>query len=170
CGMGVVVCGDGHQMLYRFRGAVDALDAPWLADAEVHYLTQSFRFGPAAAHVANVILHFKGERRQLAGLGQPTRIAKALPTDLEHRTILCRTVVGVIEAALAEVEAGAKIFWVGAGSPHPFVGDSLKPLALIAPQIRRRSVRPGLAILVYRVVDVLFRQASTGTGRWPKEA
>ncbi|XFB06474.1 UvrD-helicase domain-containing protein, partial [Azotobacter salinestris] len=112
-GMGVVVCGDGHQMLYRFRGAVDALDAPWLADAEVHYLTQSFRFGPAAAHVANMLLHFKGERRQLAGLGQQTRIAKTLPADLEHWAILCRTVVGVIEAALAWVETGAKIFWVG---------------------------------------------------------
>ncbi|TKD45372.1 UvrD-helicase domain-containing protein [Azotobacter chroococcum] len=112
-GMGVVVCGDGHQMLYRFRGAVDALDAPWLADAEVHYLTQSFRFGPAAAHVANMLLHFKGERRQLAGLGQQTRIAKTLPADLEHRAILCRTVVGVIEEALAWVETGAKIFWVG---------------------------------------------------------
>lgn len=112
-GLGVVVCGDGHQMLYRFRGAVDALNAPWLARAEVHYLTQSFRFGRAVAHVANMILHFKGERRPLAGLGASSRVCKALPDGLEHRTILCRTVVGVIERALSLVDAGAKIFWVG---------------------------------------------------------
>lgn len=112
-GMGVVVCGDGHQMLYRFRGAVDALNATWLDDAEVHYLTQSFRFGPAVAHVANMILGFKGEGRQLAGLGGETRITKALASDLEHRTVLCRTVVGVIETALTNVESGARIYWVG---------------------------------------------------------
>ncbi|HFX2805487.1 TPA: 3'-5' exonuclease, partial [Pseudomonas aeruginosa] len=112
-GMGVVVCGDGHQMLYRFRGAVDALNATWLDKAEVHYLTQSFRFGSAVAHVANMVLAFKGESRQLAGLGGETRVSKALPADLEHRTVLCRTVVGVIETALANVETGAKIYWVG---------------------------------------------------------
>ena len=112
-GMGVVVCGDGHQMLYRFRGAVDALEADWLADAETHYLTQSFRFGPAVATVANMILHFKGESRPLVGLGEATRVTKKLPEDLEHRTVLCRTVIGVIESALIAQALGEKIFWVG---------------------------------------------------------
>ncbi|WP_137887742.1 UvrD-helicase domain-containing protein [Pseudomonas sp. 2FE] len=112
-GMGVVVCGDGHQMLYRFRGAVDALNASWLDRAEVHYLTKSFRFGPAVAHVANMVLAFKNEERQLAGLGSDTRVTKKLPEGLEHCTVLCRTVVGVIEAALEQVKNGGKIFWVG---------------------------------------------------------
>ncbi|AHY45221.1 UvrD-helicase domain-containing protein [Stutzerimonas decontaminans] len=112
-GMGVVVCGDGHQMLYRFRGAVDALDAHWLDEAETHYLTQSFRFGPAVAKVANMILHFKGEHRPLVGLGDPTRVTKALPEGLEHRTVLCRTVIGVIETALIAQAKGDKIFWAG---------------------------------------------------------
>jgi len=112
-GMGVVVCGDGHQMLYRFRGAVDALDAHWLDEAETHYLTQSFRFGPAIAKVANMILHFKGETRPLVGLGEATRVTKTLPEDLEHRTVLCRTVTGVIETALIAQAKGDKIFWAG---------------------------------------------------------
>lgn len=112
-GMGVVVCGDGHQMLYRFRGAVDALDANWLDQAETHYLTQSFRFGPAVAKVANMILHFKGESRPLVGLGEPTRVTKTLPVDLEHRAVLCRTVIGVIETALIAQAKGDKIFWAG---------------------------------------------------------
>ncbi|UXH55919.1 UvrD-helicase domain-containing protein (plasmid) [Pseudomonas aeruginosa] len=112
-GMGVVVCGDGHQMLYRFRGAVDALEADWLEQAETHYLTQSFRFGPAVATVANMLLHFKGETRPLVGLGEATRVGKRLPEDLEHRTILCRTVIGVIETALLAQAEGEKIYWVG---------------------------------------------------------
>jgi len=51
-----VAVGDPHQQIYRFRGAEDALNSDWMADAERHYLTQSFRFGPAVAHVANIIL------------------------------------------------------------------------------------------------------------------
>lgn len=114
-GMGVVVCGDGHQMLYRFRGAIDALNAPWLAQAETHYITQSFRFGPAIAHTANMLLRFKGETRPLQGMGANTRVTRRLPPDIEHKAILCRTVVGVIEQALYHVASNdkAKIFWVG---------------------------------------------------------
>lgn len=112
-GMGAVVCGDGHQMLYRFRGAVDALTADWLNKAETHYLTQSFRFGPAIAAVANMLLHFKGEERPLIGLGTATRVTKMLPEDLEHKTVLCRTVIGVIETALIAQACGKKIYWVG---------------------------------------------------------
>lgn len=112
-GVKVVVCGDGHQQLYRFRGSVDALDAIWLRDAETHYLTQSFRFGPAIAHTANMVLKFLGEQHQLKGLGPAARVGKALPAGLEHRAILCRTVFGVIENALGLVSQGEKIFWVG---------------------------------------------------------
>lgn len=112
-GCGVVVCGDGHQMLYRFRGAVDALEADWLQKAETHYLTQSFRFGPAVATVANMLLHFKGETRPLVGLGEATRVGRRLPENPEHYTVLCRTVIGVIETALLAQVSGKKIYWVG---------------------------------------------------------
>ncbi|MFA0921917.1 UvrD-helicase domain-containing protein, partial [Pseudomonas tremae] len=89
-----VTVGDRHQQLYRFRGAVDALNSPAMKDAEKHFLTQSFRFGPAVAYVANVILSFKGEKIPLQGLGQPTLVKRALPDDLPHRTYLHRTVSG----------------------------------------------------------------------------
>ncbi|MDR6680176.1 UvrD-helicase domain-containing protein [Pseudomonas oryzihabitans] len=109
-----VMVGDRHQQLYRFRGAEDALSAPWMADAEKHYLTQSFRFGPAVAHVANVILSFKGETVKLQGLGQRTLVKRSLPEDLPHRTWLHRTVAGVIENALILEQAGGnRMFWVG---------------------------------------------------------
>ncbi|WP_337160401.1 UvrD-helicase domain-containing protein [Pseudomonas putida] len=108
-----VAVGDCHQQIYRFRGAEDALSAPWMADAEAHYLTQSFRFGPAVAHVANIILSFKGETRKLQGLGEVTQVKKALPEGLPHRTYIHRTVIGVIENALSLVAEKPKIYWVG---------------------------------------------------------
>ncbi|WKN20564.1 UvrD-helicase domain-containing protein [Azotobacter vinelandii] len=108
-----VAVGDRHQQIYRFRGAEDALNAPWMEGAETHYLTQSFRFGPAVAHVANIILSYKGETRKLQGLGFKTLVKKALPPDLAHKTFIHRTVIGVIENALSLVPARPQIHWVG---------------------------------------------------------
>ncbi|VXC23354.1 DNA helicase [Pseudomonas sp. 8Z] len=108
-----ITVGDPHQQIYRFRGAEDALSSSWMADAERHYLTQSFRFGPAIAHVANIILSYKGETRKLQGLGPNTQVKRSLPVDIPHRTFIHRTVVGVIENALSLVPRQPRIFWVG---------------------------------------------------------
>ncbi|MBI6855536.1 ATP-dependent helicase [Pseudomonas cichorii] len=108
-----VTVGDRHQQLYRFRGAVDALSSEWMDDAQRHYLTQSFRFGPAVAHVANIILSFKGEKIPLLGLGPQTQVKRALPDNLPHRTYLHRTVSGVIENALRLVVDKHRIHWIG---------------------------------------------------------
>ncbi|AZC24809.1 UvrD-helicase domain-containing protein [Pseudomonas sessilinigenes] len=110
-----ILVGDPHQQLYRFRGAEDTLDSDWMAGAEEHYLTQSWRFGPAIAHVANIILSYKGETRKLQGLGAQTLVKKALPEDLPHRAFIHRTVIGVIENALQLVrcQSQPKFYWVG---------------------------------------------------------
>lgn len=50
----VIVVGDRYQGIYKWRGAFDAMDA---FDFERSArLTQSFRFGPAVAEVANAVL------------------------------------------------------------------------------------------------------------------
>lgn len=108
-----VTVGDRHQQIYRFRGAEDALGADWMADAERHYLTQSFRFGPAIAHLANIVLSYKGETRKLQGLGPQTAVKKGLPPDLPHRAFIHRTVTGVIDNALSLVANSPKIYWTG---------------------------------------------------------
>ncbi|KPC02238.1 UvrD-helicase domain-containing protein (plasmid) [Pseudomonas amygdali pv. lachrymans] len=118
-GCKVIFVGDRHQQLYRFRGAENALDEPWLKDAEVHTLSKSFRFGWGASHVANTILALKGEKTLLQGFGQQTQIKSKLPDGLEHRTYLYRTVAGVIDRALMclpapqEPDNGERVYWVG---------------------------------------------------------
>ncbi|CAI1833344.1 DNA helicase IV [Serratia marcescens] len=111
----VVLVGDRHQQIYRFRGAENALDAPALVDAERLNLTHSFRFGPAVANVANMLLARQGETLPVVGDGGEDAVVTRLPEENrgEYVTVLSRTVAGVIGAALDASLAGQKVFWVG---------------------------------------------------------
>ncbi len=111
----VVLVGDRHQQIYRFRGAENALDAPQLADADQRCLTHSFRFGPAVARVANLLLARQGETLSVAGNGGDDCVTECLPEDATRGSyaVLSRTVAGVIGAALQASLAGKKVYWVG---------------------------------------------------------
>lgn len=111
----VVQVGDRHQQIYRFCGAENALDAPLLADADRLFLTHSFRFGPAVARAANLLLARHGEAHQVVGNGGEDCVVECLPEEAErgHRAILSRTVAGVIGAALQASLDGKKVFWIG---------------------------------------------------------
>ncbi|WP_392587950.1 UvrD-helicase domain-containing protein [Serratia ureilytica] len=111
----VVLVGDRHQQIYRFRGAENALDAPALVDAERLNLTHSFRFGPAVARVANMLLARQGETLPVVGDGGEDCAVSSLTEEIwtQHVTVLSRTVAGVIGAALDASLAGKKVFWVG---------------------------------------------------------
>ncbi|MCV5959122.1 DNA helicase, partial [Escherichia coli] len=109
----VILVGDRHQQIYRFRGANNALDSKELMNADQLYLTHSFRFGPNVSLVANALLELKGETRPGVGRGPADQVLMFLPGDVGHRAILHRTVMGVIETALSATESGAQVFWVG---------------------------------------------------------
>lgn len=71
-----VVVGDSYQSIYRFRGAVDAMEA---FEAEELPLTRSWRFGPAIADLANKILRHssKPPKHKLRGNdGRETEILR----------------------------------------------------------------------------------------------
>ena len=63
-----ILVGDPNQQIYSFRGAQNAME-----DVQQHlqqgqvirtfHLTQSFRFGPEIAYVANLILEFFKEEK-----------------------------------------------------------------------------------------------------------
>lgn len=108
-----IFVGDRHQELYRFRGSDNALDDPDLDDAVDLRLTRSFRFGPATAALANIILSFKGETIPVIGSGARTKIRSSLDSDAKRPALLHRTVMGVILSALDYTAAGKKVFWIG---------------------------------------------------------
>lgn len=109
----VILVGDEHQQLYSFRGSDNALSDPELDSATDLYLTKSFRFGPAIATIANIILHYKGETKKVIGAGFPTKVKLQLSEDAKSPAILHRTVTGVIMSALECASRNQKIFWVG---------------------------------------------------------
>jgi superfamily I DNA/RNA helicase len=64
----IVVVGDPYQSIYRFRGAIDAMSQ---FTVEEMPLTQSWRFGPAVATLANRILAHSGKPPQHRLRGNP---------------------------------------------------------------------------------------------------
>ncbi|HCR62514.1 MAG TPA: DNA helicase [Serratia liquefaciens] len=111
----VVMVGDRHQQIYRFRGAENALDVEQLADAEQLCLTHSFRFGPGVARVANMLLKRQGETLPLVGNGGEDNVVTSLPEQDKstHISVLSRTVAGVIGRALEASLTGKKVYWIG---------------------------------------------------------
>jgi hypothetical protein len=111
----VILVGDRHQQIYRFRGADNALDEPALAGSDQLWLTQSFRFGPAVAAQANVLLRETGEERAVTGSNADDEVLTRRPATLNegHFTVLSRTVAGVIGAALTASLDEKRVYWVG---------------------------------------------------------
>lgn len=108
-----IFVGDKWQQIYRWRGAENALDTQVAQGADTMYLTNSFRFGPMIAGVANAILRQQGETRPLVGRGPMDKVATALPFGCNRYTMLSRTVVGVIMSAIDAVADGQLVYWNG---------------------------------------------------------
>jgi F-box protein 18 (helicase) len=90
-----VLVGDPHQQIYRFRGAVDIMDG--MAASATLYLTQSFRFGPEIAQLANQLLGtFKAETHPMYGRGEASSIG---PVEGRH-TVIARTNAALFEEAV----------------------------------------------------------------------
>ncbi|HDS6908222.1 TPA: UvrD-helicase domain-containing protein [Klebsiella oxytoca] len=109
----IVLVGDRYQQIYHFRGADNALSSLRLEQAERLWLTSSFRFGPAVAQMANMLLATTGEEMKVTGSGGDDEVVTHLPADVPHYSVLSRTVSGVIGAALSASLQEKKVFWVG---------------------------------------------------------
>lgn len=106
----VVAVGDGHQQIYEWRGAVDALKI--LGGAE-NRLTQSFRFGAEIARAADGVLTGMGEDHTLTGTRSPGAVH-------HHRScapdaILCRSNAGVIGEAI-EMQISGRVVHTPGGT------------------------------------------------------
>jgi len=113
-GKQVIYVGDTQQQIYEWRGAVNAMDT---VDDTVPrtFLTQSWRFGPAIAHVANQVLARLHAPLRLTGRpGYPGDVyaftAIGAPTP---RALLCRTNGAAVQALLGYQERGMAPHLVG---------------------------------------------------------
>ncbi len=100
-GCQTIAVGDSHQQLYAWRGAVDAM-----RQIDSHRrlaLTQSFRFGPAVADVANRVLALGGSAFRITGAGGPSTVSVAVDAPT---AVICRTNGAAIGIALELAEEG----------------------------------------------------------------
>ena len=109
-GTQVVVVGDEQQVIYEWRGAVDALARFEASGAHVCFLSQSFRFGDAVAHQANGLLGRLSARLRISGYGPAASVVGPLDTP---DAILCRSNAAAIKAFRAETDAGRRAYLVG---------------------------------------------------------
>ncbi len=99
----IVYVGDRHQQIYEWRGAVNAMDE--IMTAHELKLTQSFRFGPAIADVANPILRKLGEEQPLIGnSARQSRIGITRP-----QAILARTNSNLIVRFIDLIDKGKRV-------------------------------------------------------------
>lgn len=97
--------GDRHQSIYGFRGSVNAMEK-FSIGAKRFHLSQTFRFGPHIAGLANTLLgEFKGEKLPIRGMGQDGTWNPA------RTTTLSRTNAELFR--LAAPRRGEGVHWVG---------------------------------------------------------
>lgn len=117
-----IFVGDKWQQIYRWRGAENALDKQIELGADAMYLTNSFRFGPMIAGVANAILRMQGESRPLVGLGPMDKVKTSMEGVRCSYTSLNRTVSGVIMSAIDAVASGKVVYWNGGIEAYNLTG------------------------------------------------
>ncbi len=106
-----VYVGDSCQAIYEFTGAVNAMAE--FDTTHRRYLTQSFRFGPAIADRANLVLSNLGAPLRLSGT---PAIRSSVETLGNPRCILTRTNARAVTTLLGAMQAGRKPHLVGGGA------------------------------------------------------
>jgi superfamily I DNA/RNA helicase len=103
--------GDRHQSIYAFRGANNAMDGFSDAAKQLH-LSQTWRFGPNIAHVANLILgELKGEKVKIEGMGTDAKYVKGATV-----TKLARTNAQLFKDAAQR--QGKGVHWIGGSKSY----------------------------------------------------
>lgn len=109
----LIAVGDSAQQIYGFRGAVDALK---MMDGTRCYLSQSFRFGPEVALLANTLLQKKKVKPNLVLKGMASKGTTFSPAPKgEAVTKIYRTNVELVKDALMlfDHQRGPFVFVIG---------------------------------------------------------
>ncbi|WP_236707409.1 3'-5' exonuclease [Escherichia albertii] len=71
------------------------------------------------ADVANAVLALDGETKKVCGLGGDDRLLLKPERNMPHCAVLCRTVMGVIGAALHAARKKKKTYWINGMNAWP---------------------------------------------------
>ena len=113
----LVMVGDANQAIYQFRGSINAMDA--LPNAERHYLTSSFRFGPGIARTAtNILRPFRHMPKPISGLAP-------VPTEFQVNreqtyAVIARTNGALFAEAVANIKTDKPFHFVGGTKGYKF--------------------------------------------------
>ena len=106
----LVFVGDSQQAIYGFTGARNAMT---FLDGERTFLTQSFRFGPAVAEVANVVLtridQTEDAPLRLKGFDSIESAIGSIEEDALPDALLCRTNATAVAQAIRWMAEGHKV-------------------------------------------------------------
>jgi hypothetical protein len=109
-GCQVVVVGDANQAIYRWRGAIDAMNS--FDSRHDRTLTKSWRFGQAIADEANKWLELlRADLRVLPG--DPDKPGEIRPLGTAAKAVLCRTNAAVVKEVLRCHQDGRSVAVVG---------------------------------------------------------
>jgi len=105
-----IFVGDSQQQIYGFTGAINALARIRATGAPVAFLTQSFRFGPEIAGLANRVLGMLAAELRLVGTDTiPSTITDVPDPDV----ILSRTNATAVRAVMNALQQEKKVALVG---------------------------------------------------------
>ncbi len=109
CGSAIYLAGDPYQQIYAWRGAMDSLDR---VEGQTFYLTQSFRFGPEIARVANAVLgSFFTFPKKLQGFDKIE--SSILSSPVSSGTYIARTNATLFNRAVQLAHSQIKFYPVG---------------------------------------------------------
>lgn len=107
----LVFVGDSQQAIYGFTGALNALQqVP--ADRRT-FLSQSFRFGPAVADIANVVLGMLDAELTLKG---SPHVSSVVGPVAAPDVVLTRTNAGAMQQVLDGLRSQRRVHMVGGGA------------------------------------------------------
>lgn len=138
-GKPTVYVGDSNQQIYEWRGAIDALELVPEGTPQA-YLTQSWRFGPALADVANLVLAELQSPLHLTGAPTLDTRIHVTSSGPPPRAVLCRSNGMAVNAVLQYQAKGLLPHLVGGA-------DEIVRFARAAAELQagQRTTHPELA-------------------------